>query len=86
MMNFEHYAIPEYMQSGLERYVESHIAPGDFLQAVICNDLRLAAIRADDVNILLLGEYVKWLYNETPIECWGNPEKYKAWVDRAGGP
>jgi len=80
-LNFENYAIPEYMQGGLQRYLEEHIRPGDFLEAVICNDLRGAAVRADDINIHLLGEYMKWFYNEVPITCWGSPENYKAWIE-----
>ena len=31
--------IPPYMRPGLQRHVEHHIRPGDFLYAVLCNDL-----------------------------------------------
>jgi hypothetical protein len=76
--------IPEYMHGGIRRYVEHGVLPGDFLQAVICNDLFRAVERADDTNILLLARYVIFFYNYTPHECWGSADHVKAWVARGG--
>ena len=72
--------IPERMRGGITRYIEHGIPPGDFLTAVICNDLREACARADDENRYLLWDYVRFFYNYTPTGCWGSPEKMKVWI------
>lgn len=61
-LNFEgeYAAIPELTRAGLERYVLHRIKPGQFLVAVICNDLRNAVTRADNANLPLLPLYVRW--------------------------
>ena len=74
--------IPEHMQAALVRYVNEHIRPGDFLTAVICNDLRDAVGRADDININLLRVYVQWFYNVAPGYCWGSAQKMENWLAR----
>ena len=76
--------LPERMHGGARRYIENGIPPGDFLTAVICNDLREACGRADDENRRLLFEYVKFFYCHAPRDCWGSPESYKAWVQHGG--
>jgi hypothetical protein len=76
--------IPEYMHDAVLRYVQHGKRPGDFLSAVICNDLFRAVERADDTNIKLLARYVMFFYNYTPHECWGSEAKVKAWVARGG--
>lgn len=65
--------IPAYMHGGIIRFYEEGIPPGDFLQAVINNDLREACARADDTNVRLLFNYVKWFYNHAPSGTWGYP-------------
>jgi hypothetical protein len=72
--------IPERMRGGISRYIDKGIPPGDFLTAVISNDLREACGRADDENRYLLWDYMVFFYNEAPSESWGSPEKMKAWV------
>lgn len=72
--------IPEYMHGGLLRYIVDGIGPGDFLSAVLANDLREACGRADGVNRHLLWQYVRWLYNEAPSGCWGSPEEVDHWL------
>lgn len=77
--------IPERMREALLRYVLSGIHPGDFLTAVICNNLRAAVMGADDENIHLLREYLWWFYNIAPSSCHGSPEKFEDWL-RAHSP
>lgn len=72
--------IPERMIGGLRRYVDNRIPPGDFLQAVICNDLVEACGRADAENARNLPAYVAWLYNEAPRPCWGSRDAMEAWL------
>lgn len=76
--------IPDYMIGGLRRYIENGIAPGHFLTAVLCNDLRGAIERGDDTNTAVLPNYIRFLYNYAPSECWGSPEKFKAWIAIGG--
>ena len=68
---------------GLKRYVEHHIPTGDFLKAVLENDLTEAVARADDENQRVIPIYVSWLYNEAPSKCWGSPEAVRAWLAHA---
>ena len=77
---FRRWAIPERMMSAIDLYVKHGIPPGDFLRAVICNDLSEAVGRADDENIELLPAYVAYFWNELPSTCWGSVEKMKAWM------
>jgi len=80
MIDFTGYRIPDYMTDGIVRYLENGIEPGGFLSAVICNDLRGAFGRADETNARLIGEYVRFFYNEVPSPAWGSPEKMEAWM------
>jgi hypothetical protein len=79
---FGKYFIPERMMGGIERYVEHHIPPGDFLTAVFENNLSAACGRADDENMDNLPAYAAYLYNEVPNGCHGSPEKVQWWLDR----
>jgi hypothetical protein len=72
--------IPEHMQDALRRYVIQGIKPGDFLTAVILNDLKNAVNRADETNLRLLRTYVQWFYNEAPGACWGSLENMQTWM------
>jgi len=71
--------IPDHMVGAIERWIEHGIPPGDFLMAVLCNDLKEAVGRADDINVTLLPAYVSYFYNDAPSQCWGSPEKVLAW-------
>ncbi len=72
--------IPDHMWGGIERYINEHIPPGEFLQAIICNDLREAVGRADDENIVNIPAFVSFFYNYAPGNCWGSIEEYKEWL------
>lgn len=79
-VDLTNYRIPEYMVGGITRYLENGIDPGSFLSAVICNDLSGAVRCADNQNIHLLPEYVRFFYWEVPSDAWGSPEKMEAWM------
>lgn len=74
------FTVPEHMRPAIVAYIEQHQRPGEFLTAVICNDLREAVGRADDRNIGELPAYVNAFYNYAPSACWGSPEKMEAWL------
>lgn len=77
---FRHFHIREDMMDVIQRYIEHGIAPGHFLSAVLDNDLREAVGRADDENLANLPAFVGYFYNEAPSQCWGSPEKRRAWL------
>jgi hypothetical protein len=78
-MNFPP-SIPERMHNGIQRYIEHGIPPGKFLTAIIQNDLAGACYAADDENLHLLPEYVKFFYNEVPGIAWGSQERMIGWI------
>ena len=80
MINYDR--LPFGLRGAVYRYVEFGVPPGDFLTAVLCNDLRAACGLADDNNRGRLFEIVSWFYNEAPEPCWGSPERVRAWVER----
>lgn len=79
---FRGFYIPERMMDGIARYIEHGIPPGDFLTAVVSNDLMEACGRADDENIANLPAYAAYFYNEAPSACHGSPEKVKDWITK----
>ena len=76
------YNIPAHMRGAIIRYLNNGISPGDFLTAVINNDLSEAVGRADDQNIHLLPNYIKWFYNHAPSGSWGRASATKDWYER----
>ena len=64
-------------------YFEQRRPTGDFLAAVISNDLVGAFSHADDSNTRAMRDYVFWLYNYAParsIGVWGSREAVAAWL------
>lgn len=72
--------VPEHTRGSLSRYIEQGIPPGDFVHSVLCNDLKGACGRADDINRCTLFDIVAWLYNCAPGTCWGSEEKVDHWI------
>jgi len=72
-------AIPHHMRDSLLRWVLDGRLPGDFLQAVISNNLRDAVSRADAANLPLLGVYSQWFYNVAPWGCHGDRRVLTEW-------
>lgn len=74
---------PQTVES-LENYRDYGIPTGDFLSAVLTNDLLRAVHHGDYENLRDLVEIVRYLYNDFPADCWGSKEKVKAWIERGG--
>jgi len=68
------------IREALDRYVQRRIPTGDFLQAVLENNLAQSFGRADNQNRANLYDIVCYCYNEIPSACWGSPEKVRAWL------
>lgn len=73
-------AIPPYGIETLRDYIYRGQETGDFLRAVISNDLMEAFGRADPQNREALHYYIGLLYNFVPRMAWGSPEAYKNWL------
>jgi len=76
--------IPEHMRDGLRLYIDRGLPPGSFLMAVLTNDLAGAFGKADLINQSKIKDYVSFLYNHAPRQCWGSVEKVDEWIKRCG--
>lgn len=76
--------VPSNLHEGLIAYIMSGRQTGQFLRAVLENDLVEACKRADDNVKYQLYDVVFFLYNYTPIGCWGGPSNYAYWVVNGG--
>ena len=70
---------PEILE-GLMEYRDHQRPPGDFLRAVLANNLREAACKADSENAKDLAEITAWCVWNLPGECWGSPAKVGNWL------
>ena len=84
MFDINYSKLPEHMQGAARRYIEKGHPPGQFLTAVICNDLFKAVGHADEENQKALVTWVKFFYNEAPGECWRDKENMDAWMSIGG--
>jgi hypothetical protein len=73
---------PDETLESLKDYVEHGLPPGDFLHAVLSNDLRRACAFADERNLPAIPALSAWVYNEAPMQCWGSPEIVRSWILR----
>jgi len=80
-----HELLPTHMVEGVIAYFEQGIPPGDFLKAVLANDLVGAFAHADSINKLRIGDFIQWLYWHPPGRPfgWGSYEAVDKWVAEA---
>lgn len=67
----------------LDNYLEHRRHPGDFLAAVLSNDLKEAFARADTWNITRMHIIVAFLWSHVPAVAWGSREAFRAWLAAA---
>lgn len=72
-------SLPEYMRFGMKAWIVEGVVPGDFLSAVLKNDLMKACAHADSVNRILLHKYAEWLYSYAPTNCYGSEANFNKW-------
>lgn len=73
--------LPAHCRDSMRAYFEEHQPIGDFLRAVLENDLVFAAMRADNFNRVKLHEYANWLHWYAPSCAYGSPEAVEAWLN-----
>jgi len=72
--------IPPRISESLGAYVNERRPTGDFLRAVLENNLTESLARADPDNRKCLFDLVSYMYNEVPALCWGSAEKVRDWI------
>lgn len=75
-------SLPQHMQGAVRRYLNDGIMLGDFLAAVLENNLVQSFARADEINRAAMFEWASWLYNECPDIARGSPERVREWCMR----
>lgn len=76
--------IPEQTMICIRAYVRTGLHPGDFLVAVLSNDLKESFGLADESNRAAMFDIVSHLYSSCPQGCWGSPQKQRDWMQRGG--
>lgn len=74
--------IPEYTKQCIDDYVQKGVPLGDFLTAVMANDLMESYRRADENNTKHMHDIVKYVYNYTPVICHGSYAIVEEWLQR----
>ncbi len=78
------FAVPLENREPLVMWVLSGVEPGEFLQAVLVNDLRMAVVRASRTSMHGIVETVRWLISDAPSKCWGSEVNYHDWMSTGG--
>lgn len=71
-------------KTSIEMFIHQGIVPGDFLQAVMTNNLRAAVLLADDQNKQDLSDIFLYIRDRAPMQAWGTEEKIWAWAEAGG--
>jgi hypothetical protein len=74
---------PEHMEEGIWAYVNDGRPPGDFLKAVLANDLFAALSHADPVNGAALVNY-RAILMALPPSSWGSYRNIEVWIGKGG--
>lgn len=82
-LNAERVGVPDHLIDGLVAYVAERRPTGDFLRAVLENDLMEAFGRADVDSALGMRHIATFLYNYVPKKCYGSPERVVAWLKQS---
>jgi hypothetical protein len=64
----------------LKGYLDNRQPVGDFLTAVLENNLVNAVIRADSTSLLNLKAIIMWVYWDMPSNAWGSTEAVERWL------
>jgi hypothetical protein len=74
--------IPDRMHDSVIAWAVDYIRPGNFLMAVLQNDLVKSVGYADEGNAAALRSWATFVYNELPHGCWGSEDKCEAWIKK----
>lgn len=82
MLEAQYPKIPRFTIQLIVHYVYDHTPGGDFLNAVVSNDLMRAVRRADLENQRALPDICSLLATHAPDVCYGSPEAFRDWTRR----
>ncbi len=74
--------IPQRVLKSINQYVWYGRPTGDFVYAVLCNNLQEAVARADASSLATLKDICTYVYNAVPSVCHGSPEAVKAHIEK----
>jgi len=74
------YEIRPEMKEAIDQYAEQGVPMGDFLTALVANDLMSALGRADDGNRRDIFQLCMYVYNEIPSDSHGSYERVDEWL------
>ena len=80
----EEKGVPEHCRNGVYQYILFGNPVGSFLEHLFCNRLKETFSHADDVNQHCVRNYLMFLYNDGPAQCYGSPEAYANWLATDG--
>lgn len=75
--------VPEPLKESLEAYQTQGRPTGDFLRAVLENDLFQAVHRADPHNLRILPAIAAHVHETLPTDCYGTKDKVADWLEGA---
>jgi hypothetical protein len=75
--------IPAHCRAEMSNYIEHGRRPGNFLCAVLTNNLFMTHVHADDVNRDRIMDYITFLSSYAPPNCFGSRVKFEAWIEDA---
>lgn len=70
------------IKAAIDAYAKDGCPTGDFLYAVLSNNLREAIGRADEDNQRDLQEIVRYCWWEIPGNCWGSEKIVNEWLGK----
>lgn len=73
---------PAHIRESLDAYANEGRPTGDFLRAVLSNNLRESFGRADHVNLTFMPHIVAYVYERVPSLAWGSEALVDAWLRR----
>jgi hypothetical protein len=75
-------SVPARILDILDAYAEEGRQTGDFVGAVLENNLFEAVGHADCESMAALKMIVTYVHCQMPQGCWGSPEKVKTWREK----
>jgi hypothetical protein len=72
--------VPTHILENLVAWGKKQHRVGDFLTAVLSNNLFEAYKRADEESAAAMRDIIKFIYNRLPNSCWGSPQAVHDWI------
>jgi hypothetical protein len=72
--------IPAPIRIELTAWVQDGVWPGDFLVAVLSNDLLATVAFEDQFDSKYMKALCVFIYNHMPVDSWGSPKKLRDWA------